>query len=293
MKIQAINNTNFKGLFTDKTAENGYNWRMEYRPYSWESNNTSKMANKKQIDIFAYDLPDNEEIYISYPNAGESSKDILGTESYYVRSDGKMRRTITEMPALNREESLKVKNSKLEEFERIKKIKAANMQNNMEKIYEKLRPSSDEFNKYYEDSSQGYFSRQYSLDNSRYNMKTEFNKTQNCAKDLYSDFQKYITLRNSIDNIKNIQMNNYKEIIKLGELRKAGNLIDISQRDIPNPDRALEEALQNLQSAAQKFVCLPHKLVSMEEILNTLGRAIEVPQNRNVILNYIKNLIRG
>ena len=52
MKIQAINtNTNFKGLFTDKSAQNNGNWRMEYQPYSWESNNTGKMANKERIDI--------------------------------------------------------------------------------------------------------------------------------------------------------------------------------------------------------------------------------------------------
>ena len=33
------------------------------QPYSWESNNTGKMANKERIDIYANMLPDNEEIY--------------------------------------------------------------------------------------------------------------------------------------------------------------------------------------------------------------------------------------
>ena len=66
MKINAINNTNFRGLFTDKTAQNGGNWRMEYSPYSWESNNSSKMANKKKIDVYASSLPDNEEIYTKF-----------------------------------------------------------------------------------------------------------------------------------------------------------------------------------------------------------------------------------
>ena len=48
MKIQAINtNTNFKGLFTDKSAQNNGNWRMEYRrtagkaiiPEKWQIKN--------------------------------------------------------------------------------------------------------------------------------------------------------------------------------------------------------------------------------------------------------------
>ena len=92
MKIQAINtNTNFKGLFTDKSAQNNGNWRMEYQPYSWESNNTGKMANKERIDIYANMLPDNEEIYTK--NKGyyaETSGDILGTTSYYKTYDGRM-----------------------------------------------------------------------------------------------------------------------------------------------------------------------------------------------------------
>lgn len=118
MKIQAINtNTNFKGLFTDKSAQNNGNWRMEYQPYSWESNNTGKMANKERIDIYANMLPDNEEIYTK--NKGyyaETSGDILGTTSYYKTYDGRMRRTIDEMPSLNREDSLKVLDKKLGKF---------------------------------------------------------------------------------------------------------------------------------------------------------------------------------
>ena len=39
MKINAINNTNFRGLFTDKSSQNGSNWKMEYSPYAWESPN--------------------------------------------------------------------------------------------------------------------------------------------------------------------------------------------------------------------------------------------------------------
>ena len=67
MRIQAINtNTNFKGLFTNKSNENGGNWKMEYQPYSWEKNadgDIGYMANKERVDVYASRLPDNEEIF--------------------------------------------------------------------------------------------------------------------------------------------------------------------------------------------------------------------------------------
>ena len=77
MKINAINNTNFKGLFTNKSSQNGGNWRMEYSPYAWESKNgweiDSKMANQSGIDIFGTCLPDNEKIYTE-KNGKKSAK---------------------------------------------------------------------------------------------------------------------------------------------------------------------------------------------------------------------------
>ena len=47
MKINSINNTNFKGLFIDMTVQNGVKWKMVYHPYSWEGG----MVNKEKIDI--------------------------------------------------------------------------------------------------------------------------------------------------------------------------------------------------------------------------------------------------
>ena len=118
MKINAINNTNFRGLFTDKSSQNGGNWKMEYSPYAWESPNgynLSKMDTQRDIDIFGTVLPDNEKIYTENYNR-KSAKDILGTEFYYETYDGRVRKTITEVPAMNREDSLRVYNSKLQKF---------------------------------------------------------------------------------------------------------------------------------------------------------------------------------
>ena len=128
MKIQSIHaNTNFKGLFTDKSKENSGNWKMEYQPYSWEKNHNyaiSRMANKQSFDIYDSKLPDNEEIYLRNTTyRAETSKDILGTESYFVNYDGTMRRTIDEKPAMNREKSLEVLYKKYNAFLEMKNEK--------------------------------------------------------------------------------------------------------------------------------------------------------------------------
>lgn len=292
MKIQALNNTNFRGLFTDKSAQNGGNWRMEYSPYSWESSNTSKMANKKQIDIFASALPDNEEIYTNYPSGSESSKDILGTESYYVHSDGKMRRTITEMPAMNREESLIVQNKKLTEFEKMKHQKAFAMENSMKEQYQKTDNYGKTFDKYYNDASQGYFSRRYSLETSHDSMKEEFNNVKQSAKNLYDDFSKYAALRDSIDNINIQKFNNEKEIGLLSGLRKSGLLIDISRRDIPEPNKALQEVLQNIKTASAKFLALPHKTIFMQDVLRAVGAKVKSADIPAEAIKYVDTLIK-
>ena len=138
MKINAISNTNFKGLFTDKSAQNGGNWKMEYSPYAWEAKYfkiDSKMANQENIDIFGTCLPDNEKIYTN-ENGKKSAKDILGTEFYYEYENGKVRKTITEVPAMNRENSLKVYNKKLDKFLKMKKDKS-------EEIKRALRQDED------------------------------------------------------------------------------------------------------------------------------------------------------
>ena len=272
MKIQAINtNTNFKGLFTDKSAQNNGNWRMEYQPYSWESNNTGKMANKERIDIYANMLPDNEEIYTK--NKGyyaETSGDILGTTSYYKTYDGRMRRTIDEMPAMNREDSLK------------------ELEANFDRQTLAIRSSSDNYN-----------IASYELDNTFWTKKNIKNNMDNAARELknnadimYQNSQNYIKLMGSIDAVRQTKENGQKEIKQIEELRKSGKLIDISRRDIPNPNEALKQALADIRAAAGKFLCLPHKLMSMDEILKIVNPRNLSSGYDNEIMHHIEKLIK-
>ena len=290
MKIQAINtNTNFKGLFTDKSAQNNGNWRMEYQPYSWESNNTGKMANKERIDIYANMLPDNEEIYTK--NKGyyaETSGDILGTTSYYKTYDGRMRRTIDEMPAMNREDSLKVLDKKLGKFLEQKQELRKELEANFDRQTLAIRSSSDNYN-----------IASYELDNTFWTKKNIKNNMDNAARELknnadimYQNSQNYIKLMGSIDAVRQTKENGQKEIKQIEELRKSGKLIDISRRDIPNPNEALKQALADIRATAGKFLCLPHKLMSMEEVLKIVNPRNLSSGYNNEIMHHIEKLIK-
>ena len=290
MKIQAINtNTNFKGLFTDKSAQNNGNWRMEYQPYSWESNNTGKMANKERIDIYANMLPDNEEIYTK--NKGyyaETSGDILGTTSYYKTYDGRMRRTIDEMPAMNREDSLKVLDKKLGKFLEQKQELRKELEANFDRQTLAIRSSSDNYN-----------IASYELDNTFWTKKNIKNNMDNAARELknnadimYQNSQNYIKLMGSIDAVRQTKENGQKEIKQIEELRKSGKLIDISRRDIPNPNEALKQALADIRAAAGKFLCLPHKLMSMDEILKIVNPRNLSSGYNNEIMHHIEKLVK-
>lgn len=290
MKIQAINtNTNFKGLFTDKSAQNNGNWRMEYQPYSWESNNTGKMANKERIDIYANMLPDNEEIYTK--NKGyyaETSGDILGTTSYYKTYDGRMRRTIDEMPSMNREDSLKVLDKKLGKFLEQKQELRKELEANFDRQTLAIRSSSDNYN-----------IASYELDNTFWTKKNIKNNMDNAARELknnadimYQNSQNYIKLMGSIDAVRQTKENGQKEIKQLEELRKSGKLIDISRRDIPNPNEALKQALADIRAAAGKFLCLPHKLMSMEEVVKIVNPRNLSSGYNNEIMHHIEKLIK-
>lgn len=102
----------------------------------------------------------------------------------------------------------------------------------------------------------------------------------------------YIKLMGSIDAVRQTKENGQKEIKQLEELRKSGKLIDISRRDIPNPNEALKQALADIRAAAGKFLCLPHKLMSMEEVLKIVNPRNLSSGYNNEIMHHIEKLIK-
>lgn len=293
MKINAISNTNFKGLFTDKSAQNGGNWKMEYSPYAWEAKYfkiDSKMANQENIDIFGTCLPDNEKIYTN-ENGKKSAKDILGTEFYYEYENGKVRKTITEVPAMNREDSLKVYNKKLDKFLKMKKDKSEEMKKEVSETPKSFKDLTYNFYEHAEDIKHRYLGRTYYLKYSSQVMIGAFNQLKDSANGLVKKFDEYATLRDSMDDVKHYISENKAEIELLEEKRKSGKLIDISRRDVYDPNQPLWKALQNVREAAQKYVALPHKTISVREILNAVGGKVKEADIPNLAIKYIDTLI--
>ena len=309
MRVQAINtNTNFKGLFTDKSSQNGGNWKMEYQPYSWEKNEAGeigRMANKQMVDVYASSLPDNEEIYRKnatiYGTYSEYSDDIFGTRSYYRSEDGKMRRTIDEKPALNREKSLEVLSKKYERFLDLKQYENQNLAYNSSN----MKIQVDNASKRYDEASakqlegynygQGFMQKSDGLrimNNARTDMDSAKYVMKNCTDALFNQTEEHKRLTTSIFNTYANKEKITKELNQLKELRESGKLIDISSRTIENPNAPLVAALQNIRAAAEKFICLPHKIMSMGEIIKQVNpRAIEGGYNEQIV-RYVENIIR-
>ena len=309
MRVQAINtNTNFKGLFTDKSSQNGGNWKMEYQPYSWEKNEAGeigRMANKQRVDVYASALPDNEEIYnkliTNYGTYSEYSDDILGTRSYYRSPDGKMRRTIDEKPALNREQSLEVLSKKYDRFLDLKQYENQNLVSTSENIMERANIASNRYNEASAKQLEGYnygqgFMQKSDglriMNNARTDMDSAKYVMKNCTDALFNQTEEHKRLTTSIFNTYANKEKITKELNQLKELRESGKLIDISSRTIENPNAPLVAALQNIRAAAEKFICLPHKIMSMGEIIKQVNpRAIEGGYNEQIV-RYVENIIR-
>lgn len=287
MKIQAINsNMNFKGLFTDKRAQNNGEWKMEYAPYSWERDINGKFGKANQADwnIMNDTLPDNEKIYYdnvvdrySYNPRGEKHcTDILGTTFYYCDYDkNSLRDRITDVPAMNLEDSLRVRNKKLSIFLRDKLRKQAELESSINQSNSTIRRYSSDFYDYSRDYNKGFFERSRDKDLNKEYMADKHNDVMNGVDELNKTTQTYIQLRNSIDNLKAEINQNAHYIDILEESRLNGTLIDISQRWINDPNKALWDALQNIKTATGKMIALPHKTISVNKLIQMLGENIK------------------
>lgn len=313
MKISAINNTNFKGLFTDKSNENNGNWKIEYQPYSWELTPYQQwaprefgMSEQHDLDMFSEKLPDNEKIYSntfsrehygSRPTGRESCKDIFGTEFYYQDfGTNKMRKTITVLPAMSRENSLIVLNKKLETFIKMKKDLMNEKKSSVSDVKEEIENNSKEYNQNTYEIQDSALSRLFSSEILS-KMDKSFETVKNNAMKTYNAFQDYMKLNESMQGAKNLYKTNAAEIELLKNARETGNLIDISRRDIYDPNKPLWNSIQEMirtktLETSKKLVALPHKTITMQEIVQALGDKIKSSNAPTEIINYIDNLIK-
>ena len=305
MRIQAITNTDFKGLYTDKSAQNRGDWKVEYQPYSWEKADMYNFgtAPQEEWDILASSLPDNEKHFTEtrprkydfYPKEGrESCRDILGTEFYYHDFETKkMRNVIDHKEALNLEESLNVLNKKLARFLDLKEEEMESLESIFKNDKEILDKHSGNFDYYSGDYDQGILAR---INDKKYNKQkmVEYkNGLKEKADTMFDNIQKYISIRNSSIQVKEKRLNIEQEIAKINKAKNSGNLIDISQRVyVYDPNKKLWDALHNVQMAKNKLIALPHRTISVREILNEIRANVIASDIPEKAIKYIDILIK-
>ena len=303
MNIQRIDLTkkmlSFQGLFTDKSRFNDGNWKMEYRPYSWEK--CARMALKQKFDLADTVLPDNEEIYTCFGNGKnyvkEVSKDILGTVSYYKYIDAEngtdvMRSTITNMPCMNLMESLDVKYRKLSAFLDMKHDKMSFLELEFEQAPEKVGAQKKRFDSATDEMrGLGFLSSRKDRNSVLAKIEYIYSRTQDSLKDIISNITYYVKLRDSAEVVKHERKMVRAELEKIRKAKDEGNLIDISRRDVKDPNKALWDAMHNVEEASEKLVALCHRTISVKEILDGIGKNVSKDQIPAKAINFVENLM--
>lgn len=212
-----------------------------------------------------------------------------------------MRRTIDEMPSLNREDSLKVLDKKLGKFLEQKQELRKELEKQLTTRDANVTDAIKQYDHWSNQHQEGYeygqglwqksegMSRMQTAKN---HMDQNHAVVKNSLDSTADNAKNYIKLMGSIDAVRQTKENGQKEIKQLEELRKSGKLIDISRRDIPNPNEALKQALADIRAAAGKFLCLPHKLMSMDEVLKIVNPRNLSSGYNNEIMHHIEKLIK-
>ena len=279
MKIQAINNQiSSKGLYIDRSKENKGNWKMVYKPYSWELNNDAKpyIAPKQQINMFDSILPINEEFYTGINGKEPArSKDIHGTISYYKYppeiNNGEMRKNVIQEEAMDREESLEVYKRKLGFFESLKKHQLKyELPDKVDLTRVKYHHYS--FGSYSSDYNNNFFGKNSNKDKMVSAEKDLFKE----AEALYLNAQNYIKMATSIEELKG-KINEIDNELKLIKHAKQNGLaIDISKRDSDDADAPLKEFIEKVANSNkpleefEEWIILPNGIRKFKEMISSL-----------------------
>ena len=296
MRINSIQNNNFQGKYIDRSNQNGGFWYMEYKPYSWESGNTSKMEQKQRLNVLAEELPNNEEIHSTTKSPGfvfgrESSKDLLGTEFAYNHCTEFLqeeKNEVVPVKAMNLEDSLKVQNEKYEKFLVLKQIAKSKLESlffisngDISKSHDKFLNSSKEYDNHFIKTKQ----RKSVLD------KNELELAQKALK-LSKSIVEYMQLNTSIKSVEEKKQKNLEILQQIEEAKNNDNLIDISRRDVKNPNKQLYIAMQNAEKFVNQVIALPHKIVSVKEVISLCGQNIESTEFSQRFLSFVDKLIK-
>ncbi|MBR1373541.1 hypothetical protein IJ556_03710, partial [bacterium] len=77
-------------------------------------------------------------------------------------------------------------------------------------------------------------------------------------------------LMQSIIDVKAMIQKLENELLAINIAAQSDKVIDISRRDIHDPDRVLWNALKDMVNIDKKLLIMPHKIIGMDEIIEIL-----------------------
>ena len=303
MKISPIKQHSFKGILIEKPKNKEQ--KLEYKPFSWELSNIStsgqipcyhskaySLYKPSYVDLYKDSLPDCEEIKTD--KEYEFCTDIFNRKikrEYYGCSSHIP--SVYNSDALNREDSLVALNLKLEAFKERKSELLRELMADVEKderIAQTIR---------YQNSIKiiNIFS------------KDDMDKATLAASKTADDFKNFAKLTESYLKVDEKIKSNKEEIIYINEARNNGTLIDISKRDVNDPNKPIwlymEENLPHWDNLAdnkfydyfktilescKKVVCLPHKTIPFKDVLlmvNNKEKVFNRGEFMKKVINYV------
>ncbi|MBR1776816.1 hypothetical protein IJ750_07080 [bacterium] len=275
MKTQSINKINFSGLYTDKSVMTGGKWNLQYQPYSWENHNKSTAVKQEKLDILASYLPDNEAIFYNeiknHMVEKEITKDILGTVTYcFDIPNESEQKSVSKIKAMNREESIKVLIQKLNKFLVMKTDYAQELDKGIKKALNQIREFSLCFDECSEDYRRGFMHAKNTKRDNKLLMDSYKTKITEKVNAVAEGYRRCSILMQSIIDVKAMIQKLENELLAINIAAQSDKVIDISRRDIHDPDRVLWNALKDMVNIDKKLLIMPHKIIGMDEIIEIL-----------------------
>ena len=194
---------------------------------------------------------------------------------------------------MNREESLKVLIKKLNTFLAMKKDAMKEFEESIKDKTDSLNKHHDDFCEHYRDYFRGIFERISDKNKNVKKMSSDEYSIKSASEELIKQTEKYIKVRNSADTVESDIQKYQKEANLLEKARVEGKLIDISRRDIYDPNKALWIALQNLRTISDKYIALPHTTVTAKSILDSICQNVEKSKIPGKVIEYIDLMIKN
>lgn len=278
MKVLPINRLNFKGELID-TSKDGI-WSVKYRPYSWEKPDDFFINNSKSFSLTDTKLPDNEWMLGKTEGPRVYKTDILGTALDYQERLCSDTRTVVPVnevgPSMNLEESLIVLEKKLRAFLGLKEKAMLDLKKEISETRSEFPKISHKHWIFASDIDRPWGRHEYRKSSRKEKVNQYFREMHFSAVDITEKFELYAKFAESQKPIWQKISWIKTQLQAIRDAKATDSLIDISRRDVENPNGPLKEALGCIENARGKLVALPEKTIPVADIIKAIGKDITI-----------------